>query len=712
MELQTKKLISLFESYDAKHILLTGSTGFLGKVLLVMMLSHLPMIKCIYVMIRRKKNSSAEERFTTEVLQSPVFQPLREKHGDFFLNYVTDRIKVIDGDMVSPGLGIDDELTQTLYNQIDVVINVAGIVDFFPDIRHGVDTNIKGTLHLADFTIRCQKASFIHVSTCYVAGKRSGMFEEKVELDTSPNGLAFDAESEYNDLCEHIERLTLKPSRKKFIEFGKERADYWGWNNTYVYTKALSEMLLVKRYKTLNKTIVRPAIVESSLSFPFPGWNEGLNTSAPICQSLSGWYPFFVAKKNIPLDLVPVDEVCAAILMIGAACLQHQASPVYQLATSACNPCTMGYSIKLVRKWHRKNYRRKASGWKNKYLRVLAPIKYIAIDHALSPKNVNHMISKVMTKLDYFAHYAWIKKIRKKLLVMKQELAKLHILYESYLPFCYTYHYAFVANEIHHIEAKEDLFHYKADTLDWKHYWNNIHIPGVFRWIFPEKEPHNPRQHDFWKTSFYHFSRMFFKWYCPLKIEGRQNLPSTPYIIYSNHCSHLDTPVLMLATGKTFNDFSMIAAKDYFFDNHARHKIVNKLMNVISIDRKPTKQSLKADMIMCKDAVQSKRQNLIIYPEGTRSVTGDMQSFKHGIALMAIELGIPLVPVYIKGTYQALKKGSSFPKPHQIKAYIGECIMPTPVAVENRRGLVECYRALTESLETSMHALKNRSVDV
>ncbi len=706
MESRVTEVISLFESYKAKNILLIGATGFLGKVLLAMTLSHLPMVGCIYILIRHKKNVSAEERFLQEILNSPAFQPLRDQYREHFNAYISSRVKVVEGDVTLPHLGIEPDVLKKLYATVNLVFNAAGMVDFFPDIRQAVLININGTLNVAEFTQHCCSASLIHVSTCYVAGKQNGIFEEKVELDKSPNGLMFDAEKEYSDLC-HIMSIKNNPSRKKFIELGRERANHWGWNNTYVLTKALTEMLLVKRYPTLNKSIIRPSIIESSLHFPFPGWNEGLNTSAPIVKSLSGWYPCFVGKKNITLDLIPVDEVCNAMLLIASASLQNKASLVYQLATSNNNPCSMGLSVKMIRDWHRKNYRKSDSSFAGKYIRALLPIKCISMDHVLSPRNINNLISKTINKLDHYS-YSWIKKLRKKLHVIKQELYKFEILYESYLPFCYEYSYSFVSDEINKLQPKESLFRYQPLAINWKKYWRDIHIPGVTRWVFSEKINDKKianSNNSFIKIFFYQFCKAFFKWYCPLKVQGRENLPSAPYIIFSNHCSHLDTAVLMLATGDTFDNFYMIAAKDYFFDNKTRNVIVNKLMNIISIDRKPTQKSLKNTFDTCRAVAKDNKKNLIIYPEGTRSLTGDMQSFRSGIAMIATELGLPLVPVYINGTHKALNKSRYLPKPQKINVVIGQCIIPNVVA-SDKKSLFDYYRMLTQQLEISVRDLK------
>lgn len=191
------------------------------------------------------------------------------------------------------------------------------------------------------------------------------------------------------------------------------------------------------------------------------------------------------------------------------------------------------------------------------------------------------------------------------------------------------------------------------------------------------------------------FCRAFFKLYCPLKVEGRENLPAGSFILCSNHNSHMDTPVLMLATGMPFNQFGMLAARDYFFDNPWRNRIVNFLMNLIPIDRKVSRASLVKNISACKHFVEKGRRHLIIYPEGTRSLTGEMQPFKRGPALIALELAMPLIPVYINGAYQSLGKGQRFPKLGKISVRIGKPI----IANKDKK-------QVTELLENSVKKLK------
>lgn len=191
------------------------------------------------------------------------------------------------------------------------------------------------------------------------------------------------------------------------------------------------------------------------------------------------------------------------------------------------------------------------------------------------------------------------------------------------------------------------------------------------------------------------FCKFFFKLYCPIKVYGRENLPEHSFILCSNHNSHIDTPVLMLATGIPFNQFSMVAAKDYFFDNRWR-KMIGVIMNLIPLDRKASRSSLINYVSTCQHFVEQGCRHLIIYPEGTRSMTGELQPFKRGPAFIAQKLGIPLVPVYVDGTYKLMSKGHFFPKIGRITVRFGKPI----VANKNKKQLTllleHCIKALKE----------------
>ena len=96
---------SVRRAFSGKHVMLIGVTGFIGKVWLANTLLDLPDVKRIYLLIRRQKSNPAERRFEKMVEDSPVFDPLFERHGDRLLDFLREKIEVVEGDVTQPGLG-------------------------------------------------------------------------------------------------------------------------------------------------------------------------------------------------------------------------------------------------------------------------------------------------------------------------------------------------------------------------------------------------------------------------------------------------------------------------------------------------------------------------------------------------------------------------------------------------------------------------------
>jgi len=170
------------------------------------------------------------------------------------------------------------------------------------------------------------------------------------------------------------------------------------------------------------------------------------------------------------------------------------------------------------------------------------------------------------------------------------------------------------------------------------------------------------------------FCRGFFLSYCRLTVAGREHLPVSPFILCGNHTSHIDSAVLMTASSRPFSAFALLGASDYFFDSWRVRFVVSRFMNVIPIDRHAQPQSLRRSLAMCREFLQQTRGNLILYPEGTRSGSGEMQPFKKGAGLFAVALGVPVVPAYIEGAHNILAKGKNMPRPGAVTVRFGEPI--------------------------------------
>src|SRR5205085_1124269 len=168
-----------------------------------------------------------------------------------------------------------------------------------------------------------EHASLLHISTCYVAGRRYGEIPEELASDYAPLTDDYDAEQELQVARERVAQVVAEHEAAAFKDFarddvlaafkqqkkpapteqaleklarkyrrdklkdaladeGMSRARHLGWPNTYTYTKSMAESLLEKRRDRLRFSILRPSIVESALEFPFPGWNESFNGTAPL----------------------------------------------------------------------------------------------------------------------------------------------------------------------------------------------------------------------------------------------------------------------------------------------------------------------------------------------------------------------------------------------------------------------------------------------
>ncbi|MCB1197857.1 MAG: lysophospholipid acyltransferase family protein [Bdellovibrionota bacterium] len=210
--------------------------------------------------------------------------------------------------------------------------------------------------------------------------------------------------------------------------------------------------------------------------------------------------------------------------------------------------------------------------------------------------------------------------------------------------------------------------------------------------------------------------RFVMSWYTPLTVEGAENLPQgQSYILCSNHNSHIDSAVLMVVTKKRFRDCAMVAAKDYFFDHRWRRVLSTLFMNLIPLDRKasPTRGGLDEYFEVCRQFCQQGARAIIIYPEGTRSQTGEMATFKKGPSILAAQLGLPLVPAHIDGTYKCWRKGQLWIRPGKMHVRVGQPIDPAsygPIDVDDRKGNIQIYKKITEDLEQQVRNLAIRKI--
>jgi long-chain acyl-CoA synthetase len=184
-------------------------------------------------------------------------------------------------------------------------------------------------------------------------------------------------------------------------------------------------------------------------------------------------------------------------------------------------------------------------------------------------------------------------------------------------------------------------------------------------------------------------------------VKGRKNLPANgPYIIFANHSSYLDGFVMasVLPMHLLFKTY-FVGLKRIFLKPFIRDSM--KLARLIPID---VTLDLVEAMRICSYLLAHKKI-VCIFPEGQRNPEGDVIKFKKGIGILAKELNIPLVPVNIKGTFEAWSRHTKLPRFHAIKATIGE---PLSYAELVSQGVLKSddYDSVAEALRQKLIKLK------
>src|SRR5215470_8630672 len=158
------------ETLRGRRLLFVGSTGFVGKVALSMLLRRFPEVGQVFVLVRPGAGSTSEQRFFGKVVQSPVFDPIREAHGDGAEAFLRAKVSPLAGDAARADLNFTaDDLARL--GKLDAIINCAGLVSFSPSLETALRINTLGVRHVRDVAKKTG-AAVIHISTCFVAGNR------------------------------------------------------------------------------------------------------------------------------------------------------------------------------------------------------------------------------------------------------------------------------------------------------------------------------------------------------------------------------------------------------------------------------------------------------------------------------------------------------------------------------------------------------------
>ncbi|MFB3903952.1 MAG: AMP-binding protein [Acidobacteriota bacterium] len=521
---------------EGKTILITGATGFLGQPLVEKILWAAPGVRRIYVLIRAKRSGgrqlSSQQRLDKELFQSSVFERMRAVYGDRLNELLREKLVAVPGDISADNLGMPAELAATLQNEVDIVINSAAVVSFDSPLDSALELNVLGARRVAQFANSCPKAIHIHVSTAYVSGTRRGDIPETayhnlpagvsnglfppcgfvdVDLDIQEVRRLIDRiyeESKSPEVDRKLTELLVKrrksgngkrqPRRReqreglrrrwietRLTEEGMRWSRQRGWNDTYTYTKAMGEQVVARERGDRPTVIVRPSIIESSLSEPGPGWLDGLRMADPLIVAIGkGRLKSLPLDPGVVLDLVPVDMVVNVLLASLLEAQRQKGLRIYQIATGSLNPITLGQLYHLIFRYFSQNPMLDKAGQPIQIKRIRFPRRStFRLQHRLKDVPLD-TVERTLEKLSIFSA---TQRYRRKISAARAANQKLYYYGEIYEPYLNLYCRFQIDNSLRLLErldeSEREIFDFDVRQLNWRHYVQNVHIPGVKKYI-------------------------------------------------------------------------------------------------------------------------------------------------------------------------------------------------------------------------------------
>ncbi|XP_030586726.1 fatty acyl-CoA reductase 1 isoform X1 [Archocentrus centrarchus] len=319
-------MVNIPEYYAGKNVLISGATGFMGKVLLEKLLRSCPEVRSVYVLVRSKAGQSPQARIS-DMINCKLFEKLQEEQPGF-----AEKIIAVNSDLTRSQLDLSKEDQSVLAESINIVFHCAATVRFSEPLKDAMQLNVLATQMMVALAHRMKHLEvFIHISTAYSNCDRE-LIEEVV----------YSPPVDYRKLIDTLDWMDddlVSALTPKLI------GDH---PNTYTYTKSLAESLVQQEAGDLNVAIVRPSIVGASWKEPFPGWIDNFNGPSGIFIAAGkGILRTMRASNDALADLVPVDVVInttlAAAWYSGSQVLSRPKNiPVYNCTTGGINPFHWG----------------------------------------------------------------------------------------------------------------------------------------------------------------------------------------------------------------------------------------------------------------------------------------------------------------------------------------------------------------------------------
>ena len=194
---------------------------------------------------------------------------------------------------------------------------------------------------------------------------------------------------------------------------------------------------------------------------------------------------------------------------------------------------------------------------------------------------------------------------------------------------------------------------------------------------------------------------LFLKVFFRLEARGIENLPPAPFIIAPNHCSNMDGFVVGASV-------PLSVFRNLFFQGFQKYfrgwlpSLFARLAHVIPIDP----ETFLSRALQLSSYVLKNNRSLCIFPEGGRSIDGNLMEFKKGIGILAVEHTIPVVPALIEGTFEALPRGALRPKFSKVRLTIGKPLYPSEIDFSQKPEGIDQYQFFANELRERVKKLR------
>ncbi|MFV8571638.1 fatty acyl-CoA reductase [Marinobacter sp. SBS5] len=489
----------VLERLKGKRVLITGTSGFLGKVVLEKLMRAVPDIGGVYLLIRaNRKHADARSRFLEEVATSSVFDRMRESDPEAFESFIAEKIHCITGEVTEPSFGIGREHFHKLAGDLDAVINSAASVNFQEALDQALNINTLCLENIAELARLNSELSVLQVSTCYVNGMNSGQVDEaiikpaKKSIPRSGHGY-YEVESLVEDLQSKIDdervRYNGKALEKRLVELGLREARRYGWSDTYTFTKWLGEQLLMKALQGRSLTLVRPSIIESALEEPAAGWIEGVKVADAIILAYAREkVSLFPGDRSGVIDVIPVDLVANSIILaLAEAVAEPDTHRIYQCCSGSSNPITIGEFIDHLLAEAKVNYAAYDHLFYRKPTKPFVAVNRTLFDLVVSGVRLPLSLTNgVLKRLGSRTDLKWLRNLD-----TTQSLATIFGFYT-------TPDYIFRNDELLALakrsgDVDQSLFPVDARAIDWESYLRKIHLAGLNRYALKPRKSQRVR---------------------------------------------------------------------------------------------------------------------------------------------------------------------------------------------------------------------------